>query len=114
MTPGRSIDQALAPGTPAIAPGHVGGGARLVQEHEALRIHVALPHAPASPVARHVRPVLLGGPQRLFLCDRPSRRNVLQMVEMWPPSIPRSAKAALISASVMPGLAVVSSCNSTS
>src|SRR3954463_11496289 len=56
------------PGTPAGAPDHVRGRAGLVQEHEAGRIHVALPDAPAAAVAGHVGPVLLGGSQALFFC----------------------------------------------
>jgi hypothetical protein len=114
MPPGGRIDQAPASRPPAVGANHVGRGARLVQEHEAVRVHVALPHAPAPPLASDIGPVLLGCPQRLFLCDKPSRRSLLQMVEICPASIPRSARADLISASVIPGLAVVSSRRSPS
>ncbi len=94
---GRGVDQAIGPWSPAVAAGQVSGRAGLVQEHEPLRVHVALPYAPAATISGDVRPVLLGSPRRLFLCDRPSRRSVLQIVEMWPPSIPHSASAVLIS-----------------
>jgi hypothetical protein len=56
-----------------------------------------------------VRPVLLGRSQRLFLCERPSRRSVDQIVVSEPGSRPRPTSSSLISASVMPGLVVVSS-----
>ena len=59
---GCGVDQALAARPPSVAAGH-GGGARFIQEHEALRVHVALPHPPAPPILRQIRSVLLGGPQ---------------------------------------------------
>ena len=79
---GAASTKALAPDTPARAAGHGGRGSGLVQEDEALGIHVALPHPPLLAMSSHVGTVLLGGAQRLFLCDRPSRRSVLQIVEM--------------------------------
>ena len=63
---GRGIDQALAPGSPAIAPDHVGGGTGLIEKDEALSIHIALPHAPALAVLCDIRPILLGSSQRLL------------------------------------------------
>jgi hypothetical protein len=33
---------------------------RVVEEHEPARVHIALPHAPASPVPEDVGPILLG------------------------------------------------------
>ena len=73
----RGVDQALAPRAAAVAARHVGGGAGLVEEDEARRVHVALPAAPAPALGGDVGPVLLGRPQRLFLCRRPSRRSVV-------------------------------------
>src|SRR3954465_10963733 len=66
---GRCIDQALAPGAPAGEAGHRCGGGGLVDEDEALTIHVALPPPPAAAVPGHVGPILLAGSQALFLCD---------------------------------------------
>ncbi len=56
--------------------GHVGGGAGLVQEHEAAGIHKALPHAKAPTLLGYIRPVLLGCPERLFLCVRFMRLSI--------------------------------------
>src|SRR5215212_2977336 len=102
MTRRRRIDQALAPGTPAREAGHRCGGGGLVQEHEALAIHVALPHPPAAAVPGHVGPILLGRSQALFLCDRPSRCSMSAMVESAFTAILRAASAALISRRVIP------------
>ena len=55
----RGIDQALAPWSPAVASDHVRGRAGLVEEHEALGVHIALPDPPVAAVLGHVRPVLL-------------------------------------------------------
>ena len=52
MAPRRRIDQALAPRPPAIGADHVGLGARFIQEHEAVRVHVALPHVRGHPAGR--------------------------------------------------------------
>src|SRR4051794_26930332 len=97
------IDQTLALETPAGAPDHVRGRAGLVQEHEAVRIHVALPHPPAVAMAGDVGPVLLAGSQALFLCDKPSRWSMSAMVESAFTTMPRAASAALTSRSVIPG-----------
>src|SRR5215212_9114647 len=69
---GRGIDQALAPGAPAVEAGHRCGRGGLVDEDEALPIHVALPHPPAAPVPGHVGPILLGRSQALFYATGPS------------------------------------------
>src|SRR3954470_9413719 len=98
----RCIDQALAPGAPAVEAGHRCGRGGLVDEDEALTIHVALPHPPAGPVAGHVGPILLGRSQALFLCDRSSRCSMSAMVDSAFTTIPRTASAALISRSVIP------------
>ena len=100
---GCVVDQALAPLTPAVEAGHVGGGTCLVQEDEALAVHVALTDPPALTLARHVRTVLLGCPQALFLCVRPSRCSISATVERAFTSIPRSCSVSRISLSVIPG-----------
>jgi hypothetical protein len=66
MARGSRIDQALAPGTAAVATDHRGRGAGLIQEHEPARVHEALPDAPAPSVQGYVWPVLLGRSQALF------------------------------------------------
>lgn len=109
-----SVDQALALGTPAIASSHIGGRAGFIQEHKRGWVHEALPHPPALTMIGNVRPILLGGPQRLFLWDRPNRLRVDQIVESEPGWIPRSTSSALISASVMPFRVDISSRNKAS
>src|SRR3954453_587237 len=70
---GRGIDQALAPGAPAVEAGHRCGCGGLVDEDEALTIHGALPPPPAAPVPGHVGPILLGPPRRHRASPRPRR-----------------------------------------
>ncbi len=94
------IDQALAPGVPAVVTHHLGAYSGLVDEHEGRRVHERLPAAPQPAVLRDVGPVLLGSPQRLFLCDRPRRRSVAQIVVSEPASIPRSPSLRCNSTSV--------------
>jgi hypothetical protein len=53
-------DQALADRPAAVAPGHVGGGAGLVDEDKPRRVHEALPDAPQPALAGDVGTVLLG------------------------------------------------------
>jgi hypothetical protein len=72
-------------------------------------MHVALPDAPAPTLRNDIWPILLGRPQRLFLCRRSRRRSVDQIVVSEPGAMSRPASSSRISASVMPGLAVVSS-----
>src|SRR3954452_9777171 len=98
----RCIDQALAPGAPAVEAGHRCGCGGLVDEDEALRIHVALPHPPAAPVPGHVGPILLGRSQALFLCDKPSRWSMSAMVDSAVTTMPRACRASRISLSVIP------------
>ena len=76
MSMRHSIDDPLTTRRPAVAPGHVGGGARLVKEDEAAGIHEALPHAKAAALLGYIRPVLLGRPERLFLCVRSMRLSM--------------------------------------
>src|SRR3954453_1072726 len=98
----RCIDQALAPWAPAVEAGHRCGRGGLVDEDEALTIHVMLPHPPAAPVPGHVGPILLGRSQALFLCDRSSRCSMSAMVDSAFTAIPRASSVALISRSVIP------------
>ena len=98
----RCIDQAVAARAPAIPAGHVGGGARLIEKDKGVRVHEALPHAPALAMRGYIWPVLFARPQGLFLCDRPSRRSVAQIVDSEPDLIPRAISSSLISASVIP------------
>src|SRR3954469_11047276 len=102
MTRRHRIDQALASWTPAGEAGHRCGGGGLVDEDEALAIHVALPHPPAAAVPGHVGAILLGRSQALFLCDRSSRCRMSARVDSAFTTIPRAASVALISRSVIP------------
>src|SRR4029078_2305917 len=76
----------------------------LVDEDEALRIHVTLPHPPAAAVPGHVGPILLAGSQSLFLCDSPRRWSMSAMVESAFTTMPRACRASRISLSVIPAL----------
>ena len=76
MSVRHRIDHPLPARCSAVAPGHVGGRARLIQEHEAAGIHEALPHAKAAALLGYIRPVLLGRPERLFLCVRSMRLSI--------------------------------------
>src|SRR6185436_136475 len=100
----RRIDQALALWAPAGAAGHRCGCSCLVDEDEALTIHVTLPHPPAAAVPGHVGPILLGRSQALFLCDKPSRWSMSAMVESAFTTRPRACRASRISLSVIPAL----------
>jgi len=73
---GHRIDHPLSARRPALAPGHVGGGSRLIKEHEAASVHEALPHAKALALLGYVRPVLHGRPERLLLCVRSKRLSI--------------------------------------
>ena len=72
-----------------------------VDEHEAFRVHEALPGPPKSAANGDIWPVLLGSPQEHFLCDNPSRRSVDQIVVRQPASMPRATNATWISARVI-------------
>ena len=104
----RGIDQALASGTPAVLADHVGRGAGLVEENEGGRVHEALPQLPQLAPRRDVGAILLGRPQRLFLCVRPSLPSIVQIAD-FETAIPREASSALISASVVSLRVAVSS-----
>jgi hypothetical protein len=74
---GHSRDQALVRQAPAVAPGQVGGGAGLVEEHEPRRVHERLPGAPPPTLAGDVGPVLLRRPL-------PAPAQILSTVEPGP------------------------------
>jgi hypothetical protein len=57
----------------AVEPGHLGAGAGLVDENQLVGIDEGLRCAPDAAPRRDVRTVLLGGTERLFLNDNPSR-----------------------------------------
>ena len=59
--------QALSPGRPAVASGHVGRGPGLVDKDEALGIEIELPFEPLLPSLQDIRTVLFGCVGRLFL-----------------------------------------------
>ena len=63
---GHFADDALAPMSPAIKPGHIGGRAGLVDEDKVCAIKQGLILPPSSARRRHVGPVLLGGVHGFF------------------------------------------------
>src|SRR3954466_841067 len=102
MTRRHRIDQALASWTPAGEAGHRCGGGGLVDEDEALRIHVALPHPPAAAVPGPAGGILRGPSQAFLLCGGSSRCRMSARVDSAFTTIPRAASVALISRSVIP------------
>src|SRR5215207_4423950 len=67
------IHQAFAALAPAVEASHRRGCAGLVQEHEALAVHVALPHPKTAAMPGHIGAILLACPQALFCAT--SRRS---------------------------------------
>jgi len=67
---GLNSPAAWSPATPAC---HVGFRARLVEEDQPCRIEAGLLPPPGPPRPPEVGPVLLTGPERLFLYVSPSR-----------------------------------------
>ena len=65
-------EPAAARGT-TIEPGHLGAGAGLVDEDELVGIDKGLRRPPDAAPGGDIRTVLLGGAERLFLNDSPSR-----------------------------------------
>ena len=59
-------DQPLATWAAAVAPGHIGLGPRLINEHEAAGIKPALSTLPTGAPPRDIGPLLLGGRQTFF------------------------------------------------
>ena len=60
MSVGNARSQSLALARASLQPRHVGGGPRLVDEDEALRIEIELVVEPLSAPLQDVGPVLLG------------------------------------------------------
>ena len=79
MPVGYCINQPVAHRGPAIEPDHVGLGPGFIDEDQLARIQLRLVLAPLRPGLGYVRTILLGGPERLFLSDRPSSFNVCQI-----------------------------------
>ncbi len=104
MTPRRCVYEALSSWSPARTPNHVGQGPGLVPEHEPACVHEALPRSPAATGLRDIGPVLLGGSQRLFWCERPRRRIINRIVERAATWTLCSFRASWSSAKVMLGL----------
>ena len=71
--------QALPTQGSPIAPGHVGGGPGLVDEHKARRVEVELAIEPGLAPLQDIGALLLGGVRRLFLrvmaCRRQKRQS---------------------------------------
>ena len=72
-------NQPFAPFGPAVEPDHIGLGPGFINEDQPARIKRRLALAPFRTSLRDVRPILLGGPERLFLSVRPSSFNVCQI-----------------------------------
>ena len=66
MSVGGVSGQAFTPGCPAAQRCHVGLGPGFVDEDEPARVDPLLMTLPAVPAPGHIRPQLLGGPQRSF------------------------------------------------
>jgi hypothetical protein len=60
----------------------------------ARRVQIPLPAAPTASLGRHVRPILLRGPQALCLCRRPSRCRAACSVDR-PTATPQCARTPL-------------------
>ena len=96
----------LTPWGAATKAGHVGGGPRLVDKHEAGGIEIELGVEPVLAPLQDIRTVLLGRVRRLFLNVRPQRSRKVHSVARlaW---TPRSA-ASFSSVSLMVMSGVVS------
>ena len=57
---------ALAARGAAVAADHVGGGRRLVEEDEHIGVELGLSLEPVLALGPHIRPLLLGGVERVF------------------------------------------------
>ncbi len=68
-----SHPQPLASGTTAVTAGHVGGGPRLVDKHQAFRLQIDLVLEPVVALPQDVGAVLLDGMPSLFLRVMPRR-----------------------------------------
>ncbi|MDB6092850.1 MAG: hypothetical protein JWM32_412 [Verrucomicrobia bacterium] len=96
---GSVADQSLALGRTAAQPCQVGFGGRLVDEDQPRRVERALLPPPAASGARHVRPVLLGRMERLFLYVSPS----LLTIQWIAATVQSSSRRSFISARVRSG-----------
>src|SRR5215213_3116677 len=101
--PVRYADPKASPTrSPPVAPGPVGRGPGLVDEHEPRRIKVELALEPGLAPLANIRPVLLGGMRRLFLrvilWRRQKRQSALTRT-----CAPCAAKRAFNSGRVMSG-----------
>lgn len=92
-------DQALALGRAPAQPRQVRLRRRLVEEDQAGWIEPALAAAPAPTGLGHVRPVLFGGMERLFLYVSPSRAKTQWIA----PMVQSRPSRCLISSSVRSG-----------
>src|SRR5215217_2848442 len=94
--------QTLTAPRPSVAPGHVGGGPGLVDEHQPRRVEIQLALEPRLAPPADVGAVLLGRVRRLvlreILCRRQKRQSALTLT--WAPF---SAKRAFNSGRVMSG-----------
>ena len=73
------INQPVTHLGPAVEPDHVRLGPGLIDEDQPTRVQLRLVLAPFLSGLGDVRSILLGGPERLFLSDRPSSFNVCQI-----------------------------------
>ena len=71
MTLREAHPQPLAPRAATMAPGHVGGSPRLVDEDQAFRFQIDLTIEPGLSLPQHIGPVLLDGMASLYGMARP-------------------------------------------
>lgn len=100
----RVADQSLALGRTAPQSRQIGFGGRLVDEDQPRRVERALLPPPAAPGPRHVRPVLFGRMERLFLYVSPS----LLTTQWIAATVQLSSSRSFISASVRSGSCAIS------
>src|ERR1700712_2671566 len=95
--------QPFAPWRPAIKPGHLGGGCRLVDEHQLLWVEIGLALKPRLAPRQDVGAILLAGMRGLFfsvICRRAKKRHNVAI----PTLIPCPASVARNSAKVTSGV----------
>ncbi len=81
MAMGDGGAAALAPRRPAAAAGHLGRGAGLVDEDEAVRLQIRLAGEPGVAAGGYIGPILLGGMRCLFFSVTPWRWKNRQTIE---------------------------------
>ena len=79
----------------------------------ARRVQIPLPAAPTASLGRHVRPILLRGPQALCLCRRPSRCRAACSVDR-PTATPQRARTRSPSSARIRSGSAATSCTSIS